>query len=251
MNRFHPSRWPLALWLVLSTGAGLLRVQYTLGGFSFATPVALLAGTWLGWRRAVLVQAIAATALTACGLLLPETFPGLDNAAEWGFRLGLVAAAGLAGVIATPDGNGAHPPRAARLAVFGAAGATAGLAVIVIPQQSSGVLFGAAFVLATTIAAFYAYRMVPEPGRVVGYLFCLLPYWALGLGWSLLVARTMPATAALAGIPERWHAVVFHAFLAHLPSELIAVVVISYLVCTLDRGGAARGPMAIGAPRSS
>jgi hypothetical protein len=249
VNRHHPSRWPLVIWLVIATGAALLRVPYTLGGFSFAAPAALLAGTWLGWQRAVPLQALAAAALIPFGLLLPQAFPELNSVGEWGFRVGLVAAAGLAGALATPDDSGARPSRMVRLAVFGAAGATAGLATIVVPRQSSGVLFGAAFVLATTIAAFYAYRMVPEPGRVVGYVFCLLPYWGLGLGWSLLVARTMPASAALAGIPERWHDVVFHAFLTRLPSELIAVVVISYLLCALDRGGTARGPMAVGASR--
>lgn len=240
MSRYHPSNWPLGLWLVLATGAGLLRVQYTLGGFSFGPPVALLAGTWLGWRRGALLQALATVAMTPFGLLFPETLPGLNNPGEWGFRLGLIAAAAVAGLIATPDGNGAHPRRAVRMAVFGAAGATAGLAVIVVPRQSSGVLFGAAFVLATTIAIFYAYRIVPEPGRVVGYAFCLVPYYTLGVGWSLLVARLLPATAALAGIPERWHEVLFHAFLAHLPSDMIAIVVIAYLVCALDRGAALR-----------
>lgn len=247
--RVHPSNWPLVVWTLLSIVAGLLHIQYTVGGFSFAPAVALLSGTWLGWRRAALVQAVAAFTVVVLGLLFGETLPGVGSAASWGFHLGVVGSAALAGVVATPDGNGAHPSRAVRLAVFGVAGATAALAVIVVPRQSSGVLFAAAFMLATTIAIFYAYRMVPEPGRVVGYAFCLLPYYALGVGWNLLVARFMPATAALEGIPERWHDVVFHAYLAHLPSELIAVVVIAYLVCALDRGACSGGPMAIGASR--
>lgn len=245
MNRFHPSRWPLALWVLLSAVAGLLRVQYTLGGFSFAAPVALLSGTWLGWRRAALVQA------TSLAVLVPAEMALLDRSgtSEWGFRLGLVVAAAVAGVVATPDGNGAHPRGAVRLAVFGAAGATAGLVVMIVPQQSSGVLFALTFLLATAIAVFYAYRMVPEPGRVVGYAFCLLPYYALGVAWNLLVARLAPATAALAGIPDDGGEILFHAYFARLPSELIAIVVISYLVCALDRGGTADGPMAIGASR--
>lgn len=249
MNRLHPSRWPLPLWIALSVGAGLLRVQYTLGGFTFATPLALLAGTWLGWRRGALVQAVAAMLLAPLGLALGALLPGLNSPSEWGFRIGLIAAAAVAGVIATPDGNGAHPSRWVRLAVFGAAGGSAALVVVIVPQQSSGVLFALTFLLATAIAVFYAYRMVPEPGRVIGYAFCLLPYYVLGVGWNLFVSRFLPATAALAGIPADSNEVVFHAYLAHLPSELIAVVVISYLVCALDRGGTERGPLAIGASR--
>jgi hypothetical protein len=245
VHRYHPSNWPLALWVAISIGAELLRVQYTLGAFSFAPAVALLSGTWLGWRRAGAVQAAAMVGAVAVAALVPE----LGNVGDWGFRLGLIAAAMLAGVIARPDGNGAHPVRAVRLAVFGAAGATAGLVLIVIPRQSSGVLFALTFLLATSIAVFYAYRMVPEPGRVIGYAFCLLPYYAAGIAWNLIVARLLPARAALAGIPDDWDEILFHAYFAHLPSELIAVVVIAYLVCALDRGGSSSGPMAVGASR--
>jgi hypothetical protein len=249
VTRLHPSRWPLGVWISFSLVAGLLRVQYTLGGFSFGTPVALLSGTWLGWRRAALVQAVAAALLVPIGMLAGDALPDLNSAAVWGFRVGLVAAAALAGLVATADGNGAHPTRGVRLAVFGAAGGTIGLVTVVAPEQSSGVMFALIFLLAGAIAVFYAYRMVPEPGRVIGYAFCLLPYYTLGVGWDFMVARFAPATAALAGIPDQWHDVVFHAYLAQLPSELIALVVISYLVCALDRGGAERGPMAIGASR--
>lgn len=237
------------MWVTLSLAAGLLRVQYTLGGFSFATPLALLAGTWLGWRRGALVQAVTAMLLVPLGLALSSVLPQLNSPAEWGFRIGLIGSAALAGLFAAPDDHGAHPSRWVRLAVFGAAGGSAALVVSIVPRQSSGVLFALTFLLATAIAVFYAYRMVPEPGRVIAYAFCLLPYYVLGVGWNLFVARFLPATAAIAGIPAAWEDVVFHAYLAHLPSELIAVVVISYLVCALDRGGAKDGPIAIGASR--
>jgi hypothetical protein len=245
VQRWHPSNWPLALWVVLSLVGGLLRVQYTLAAFSFAPAVALLAGTWLGWRRGALVQAIAAAALVPTGLFFPE----VNSAAELGFRLGLIASAALAGIVATADHRGAHPPPWARFAVFGAAGASAALVLVILPGRSAGGGFALVFLLATTIAAFYAYRIVPEPGRVIGYVFCLLPYYVLGTGWDLLVARFMPATAALAGIPDGWDEVLLHAYFARLPSELISVVVVAYLVCALDRGDAATDPMAIGASR--
>lgn len=245
VSRLHPSAWPLGLWVALSIIAALLRVDFTLGAFSFAPAVALLSGTWLGWRRAALVQAIAAAAVVPLGFALPE----LTDPVEWGYRIGVVAAAALAGIFATPDGNGAHPVRSVRMTVFGAAGATAALVTIVVPGQSSGVMFAFVFLLATVIAVFYAYRMVPEPGRVIGYAFCLIPYFVLGVGWNLIVARWMPTTAALSGVPSAWDDIVFHAYFAQLPSQLIALVVISYLVCALDRGGTASGPMAIGASR--
>jgi len=245
VNRYHPAGWPLAVWIALAIGGGLLKVQYTLGGFSFAPAVALLCGTWLGWKRATIVQTVAAAVL----ILLTVIFPDLGNVGDWGFHVGLIASAFLAGKIARPDGNGAHPVTAVRLVVFGAAGATAGLVVMIVPRQSSGVLFALTFLLATAIAVFYAYRMVPEPGRVIGYAFCLLPYYGAGIAWNLAVAAFAPARAALAGIPDDWDEMLFHGYFAHLPSELIAVVVIAYLVCALDRGGTADGPMAISASR--
>ncbi len=233
------------MWIALSVSAGLLRVPYSLGAFSFAPAVALLSGTWLGWRRAALVQTIAAAALIPAGAVAPS----LDNPGEWGFRVGLIASAALAGVISTPDGNGAHPTRAIRLTVFGVAGLTAAVARVILPRQSSGAFFALTFLLAASIAVYYAYRMVPEPGRVVGYAFCLLPYYTAGLAWNAMVVRWLPARAVLAGIPGRWDELVFHGYLAHLPNELIAIVVIAYLVCALDRRGASHGPMAIGASR--
>lgn len=233
------------MWIALAIGGDLLRVEYSLGAFSFAPAVALLSGTWLGWRRAAGAQAIAAAALISAGIVLG----GLNNPGDWGFRVGLIASAALAGVICTPDGNGAHPRRPIRLAVFGAAGLTAALARVILPRQSSGAFFALTFLLATAIAVYYAYRMVPESGRVVGYAFCLLPYYAAGLAGSGIMVRWLPARAVLAGIPHRWDDIVFHGYLAHLPNELIAIVVISYLVCALDRSGASHGPMAIGAAR--
>lgn len=245
MNRLHPSAWPLGLWVILSTIAALLRVEFTLGAFSLAPAVALLSGTWLGWRRAAVVQAITAAAVIPLGLAVPE----LGDPVEWGYRVGVIVAAALAGIYATPDGNGAHPVGAIRMSVFGLAGATVALVMIVVPGQSAGVMFAFVFLLASVIAVFYAYRMVPEPGRVIGYAFCLIPYFGLGVGWTLIVAHWMPTTAALSGVPSAWDDIVFHAYLAQLPSQLIALVVISYLVCALDRGGTASGPMAIGASR--
>jgi len=248
VSRYHPSQWPLYAWVALALVAGLLRVDYTSGSFSFAPAVALLAGTWLGSNRAALTQLLAGLALVPIAWVQPQ----IVNPAEWGFRVGLIATAALAGAIARPDGNGAHPRRAIRLAVFGIAGVTGALVFNVVPRITSGengVLFTLAFLMGTALASFYGYRMVPEPGRVIGYAFCLAPYYLAGVAWTALLSVFMPATAALAGIRSGWRETVFHAYLAHLPGDLIAVVVIAYLVCAIDRGGTASGPLAIGASR--
>ena len=136
-----------------------------------------------------------------------------------------------------------------RRTVFGAAGLTAGLAPAVANRMNYGALFAMVLVLGAAIAIFYAYRLVPEPGRVIGYAFCLLPYYGFGLAWAALMVRFLPAAAVMAGIPERWYALLFHGYFAHLPSELIALVVIAYLVCVIDRRGTATGPLAFGASR--
>jgi hypothetical protein len=243
MSRLHPSTWPLGVWVIASVAAGLLQVRYTLGSFSFAPAVALLAGTWLGARRGALSQAIAVAATTPLPFLLPERF-GHD---QHGFAAGLIAAAYLAGRICRPNERGAVPSRAVKLTVLGFAGASAALLMVVVPRATSGpvgVLFALTFLLGGAIAVFYAYRMVPEPGRVIGYAFCLIPYYAAGLAWSLALTRLLPAS-----VPQRWNDLLLHAYLSHLPVDLIALVVIAYLVCAVDRQGAAKGPLAIGASR--
>ena len=244
----HPSRWPLALWVLVSLLASALHVEYTLGSFSFAPAAALLAGTWLGPHRGALTQLLSSAILAAAWFFVPAAAP----VGDWGFRLGLIAAAWVAGQVATPDGNGAHPRALVRLSVFSAAGGTAALVFVIIPRSTSGqvgVYFALTFLLATAIAIFYAYRLVPEPGRVIGYAFCLMPYYAAGVafGWLLVVAS--PATAAASGIPERLRDLVFHAYISHLPPELITIVVIAYLVCAVDRNEGDERPVVMDASR--
>ncbi len=222
-----------------------LSVDYALAGsFSFAPAMALLSGTWLGSRRGALVQ------ILATAVWIPATIfsTGSANPGEWGFRVGLVVSAALAGVIASPNGNGARPQRAVRLTVFGVAGATAALVMIFVPQLPRGpmgVAFLLTFLLAPVFAIFYAYKMVPEPGRVVGYFFCLLPYYGAGVAGLALLATWSPNAAAIAGIADGWRDIVFRAYFSHLPGELMSLVVIAYLVCAIDREGADDEPLAI------
>ena len=244
----HPSRWPLGLWIVVAALASSWKVDYTLGAFSFAPAAALLAGTWLGPKRGALTQVASSAILGFAGL----AFTSLVPAGDWGFRAGLIAAAWTAGQVARPDSSGAHPAAKVRLAVFGAAGATAALAVRLIPQSipgQVGIYFALTFLFATASAVFFAYRLVPEPVRVIGYAFCLMPYYAAGVGFSWLLVVASPETAAASGIPNRLSDLVFHAYIAHLPPQLIAIVVIAYLVCAIDRREGQERPMVIGAPR--
>jgi len=226
----------------------LLKVDYTLGSFSFATAAALLSGTWLGPWRAAAVQAAATLLLVPVSLV----FPGAADVGDWGFRLGLVAAAFVAGKVATPDGNGAHPTRWVRMTVLAAAAVTAGLAVTIMPRMTLGDLgtyFALIFLLGTALAVFYGYRMVPEPGRVIGYVFCLLPYYLAGMAWIWLLGALGPATARAHDLPTGVRETIFFAYLSHLTPELLSVVVIAYLVCATDRTHGAEGPLAIGSSR--
>ena len=84
---------------------------------------------------------------------------------------------------------------------------------------------------------------------MVGYFFCLLPYYAAGFAGLALLATWSPDTAGFAGIPDGWRDIVFHAYFSHLPGELMSLVVIAYLVCAIDREGGADEPLAIRASR--
>ena len=240
-SRLHPSRWPLTIWTLGSAGIAFLRVEYTLGSFSFAPAIALLCGTWLGPKRAVLVQFVATTIMIPLAIVSPETVGP-----------GLILCALVAGVIAPADDNGANPPRAVWWTVFGVASATALLVMVFIPQVTKGaigVYFALTFLLATAIAVFYAYKMVPEPGRVVGYFFCLLPYHIAGFAGNVILAAWNPDTGTAASMPERWADILFYSYFSHLPGELISLVVIAYVVCAVDRNGAMDGPLAISRSR--
>ena len=247
-GRLHPSRWPPAFWILGTAGIAFLSVEYTLGSFSFAPAIALLSGTWLGAKRGALVQ------ILATAIMIPVAFvsPATVNPGEWCFRLGLVFSAALAGSIASPDDNGARPVRAVWWTVFGVASVTTMLALIFIPQITKGtigVYYALTFLLGTAIAVFYAYKMVPEPGRVVGYFFCLYPYYIAGFSGNVLLATWSSDTATVASLPDRWRDILFHAYFSHLPGELISLVVIAYIVCAVDRKGATNGPLAIGMSR--
>lgn len=232
MERFHPSRWPLTAWVVLTVAADALNVDYTVGSFSLAPAVALMAGTWAGSRRGAMSQAIAVVALAA----LAPALPVVPTASGWGFRLGRIAAAWVAGQVAPPGEEGGRPPRRVRWALAAAAGLTA---VVVFYSRSHfgqwpiGTFFAVTFLLAVLIAGFYARKIVPEPGRVLCYAWALLPYYAVALVTMLGVAAWWPEATGIPG-PFTPRALLFHGFLAHLPGDLIGTVVVAYLVGAVE-----------------
>jgi biotin transporter BioY len=244
--RFHPGRWPLVVWVVLALAAEALRVDYTLGAFSFAPAVALLAGTWLGPRRGALSQAIAVACLAVLALVMPST----ASIGEWGFHLGRVAAAWVAGQVAPPTDRGAHPSVRIRLVVLSAAVATIALMIMTagsssglpgVPERLS-MLFLVAFLVAPAFVVWYAWRIVPQPSRVISYAYSLMPYYALGLAWPWTLTRFFPATAAAAGSLASNPEILFHGYLAHVPGDVIGVVLISYIVCAVNRATLAPPP---------
>lgn len=237
--RFHPGQWPLVVWVVLALVAEALRVDYTLGAFSFAPVAALLAGTYLGPRRGALSQAIA----VACLALVAVFFPATSSFGEWGFHLGRVLAAWVAGQVAPADDRGAHPPLRVRLVVLSAAVATIAL-IIMTAGSTSGIpignsplggLFVVAFLVAPGFVVWYAWRIVPQPSRVISYAYSLMPYYATGLAWPWAISHFWGGASIAAGFPATDQEIIFHGYLAHIPGDVIAIVLISYIVCAINR----------------
>lgn len=241
MQRFHPSNWHLAAWIALTVAADLLRVGYTMGSFSLAPAVALMAGTWAGPRRGAMSQAVAVVAQAA----LAPAVPVVGVAADWGFRIGRIAAAWVAGQVAPADEQGGRPPQ--RVRVLLAVAAVLTVVVVVYSrshfgQEPIGTFFAATFLMAALIAGFYARKIVPEPGRVLAYAWALLPYYAVAIVTAIGVAAWRPEATGIPG-PFTPRALMFHAYLAHLPGDLIGLVVVAYLVGAVEgRAGASATP---------
>ena len=244
--RFHPSQWPLPVWVVLALVAEALRVDYTLGAFSFAPVVALLAGTYLGPRRGALSQAIAVGCLALVAVFSPAT----ASFGEWGFHLGRVLAAWVAGQVAPADDRGAHPAVRVRLVVLSAAVATVALIIMTagstsgVPIGSSplGGLFVVAFLVAPAFVVWYAWRIVPQPSRVISYAYSLMPYYALGLAWPWALNHFWDGASIAAGSLATDQEILFHGYLTHIPGDVIAIVLISYIVCAVNRATESMAP---------
>jgi hypothetical protein len=119
------------------------------------------------------------------------------------------------------------------------AGSSSGLPGV--PERLS-MLFLVAFLVAPAFVVWYAWRIVPQPSRVISYAYSLMPYYALGLAWPWTLTRFFPATAAAAGSLASNPEILFHGYLAHVPGDVIGVVLISYIVCAVNRATLAPPP---------
>ena len=220
--------WPLWVWVLLAIIAATLRIELTVGAFSLAPGIALLSGSFLGPARGARSQALALLVVAPASLLLP----GIGGPEDWAYGLGHVAAAAAAGVLA-PAGR---EPTAHRRWVRWGLVAAAALALSTIatwngPAAAPQLRFyyASALGMAVVITLYYAHRLLPHPGRVLGFLCGLLPYYAAGMAGALLLqlAGRLPAAVRVIGwaLPD----LLFYGYLSHLPGDLLAVVLVAYL----------------------
>lgn len=226
-RRLHPRAWPIWVWVLLTLLAAALRVRYSFGAFSLAPAVALLAGSYLGPGRGAVSQAIALLVAATAGTV-SEASP-LGGMLDIGYHAGRVALAATAGLVAPADRELTGVGRR-QLALVAALGLASGAWLWSAPQGQTPLQlnFAAVFALAIVIGLYYAWRLVPETGRLVAYLYSLLPYYAIALAWLWIAPRAFPGLAAGAG-DARLAAVLFHGFLAHVPPDVLGAVLAAYL----------------------
>lgn len=223
MERFHPRHWPIWAWTVATLLAAFLRVDYSFGGFSLAPGVALLAGSFLGPRRGAGSQALAAVVIAPVTLLTAA----FGETSGLGYDLGRIALAATAGAVA-PAGVRLDRPRRRQLVVLGTLGSASFLYLWRGPEMAQHLNFVAVFGMAVIIGLYYAWRLVPEVGRMVAYLYSLLPYYAVALVWLWIAPHLSQRVAATVG-GSTAAAIVFHGYLAHLPPDLLSAVLAGYL----------------------
>lgn len=237
----RPADWPLWAWTGLTVVAALLEVDYSLGAFSLAPAVALMAGSFLGPRRGALSQAAALPIWIVLSLLVV----GDARVAAWGYGAGRIALAAMSGQ-AAPASRRVEKVSRKQAAVLAALAVAVGFVLwrrFTAPgsPQAPERYFAAVFALAIVIGLYYTWRIVPEVGRVIAYLYSLLPYYGVALIW--LWALSLAAPARVPGIePGDPAYLVFHGFLAHLPPDSLMAVLAAYLASGGDgRRVAGRG----------
>ena len=202
-----------------------LRVDYTVGAFTLAPATALLSGS-VGGAVGVRGQVIAALLVPPLTLL----WSGYGDPSDWGYDIGRVFAA-AATARWVPAGSPIRSNRIGRLAVVGAL-LLAVLAVSLWEERSDGLqiklYYGAVLVLAAVITLYHAYKLVPEPARIPGYVAGLLAYYPCGMAGAWLVFRLLPGTdpQSIALEPA---SLLFHGYLTHLPGDLLALVLAAFL----------------------
>jgi hypothetical protein len=220
--KLTPREWPPWAWALLTLAATPLGYQLSLGRHSLGTGIALLAGSYLGARRGAYAQ------LLALGPALLLTGTGLAGSpVEWGYLVGQVGAAALAGWLAPADQRLQHPRLVWRTAVLMIAAAIP--AALAWQEPWAGLqlrtYYNAVLVMALVIAIYYAMRLVKHPLRVLGFMVALLPFYAAGLDWILILGWWQGAPVAGA---ETWGNLAFHGYVAHLPADVLTGVVVAF-----------------------
>jgi hypothetical protein len=206
-------------WVALTVGAGLIRFDYTIAGYSLATGVALAAGSLLGSRAGARTQGIAAVFLVPLAL-----FGWAGGVPDIGYIAGRIGTAWLAGRLA-PAGADPRLPRGARL-TLGAMAIVAGVVLWHWSDPTRGMnlkfYYSAVVALALLIAFYYTLRLVRRRQRVLSLLAALGAVYATGLGFvGVLVA------AGAVTLPVDPGSLLFHGFVAHLPGDALTAVVVA------------------------
>jgi hypothetical protein len=233
---FRLERVPPVAWALLTVAAAALRVEYAVGSFSFATAVALLAGSASGSRRGALSQTMALAAYVA--LLTVGMWSG--GAIDLAYAVGAIPASALAGHLAPLRARAARPGAPVLLGV-GVVVLGCGAAVALAPAASSSAITRNTFAvvaLAVTITVYYGYRLISEPARIAAYVASLVPYYATGLIGTWLLVRSGTAPADVARVAGEPAGLLFRGLLNHLPGDLLGIVLITYL--TSARRGSSR-----------
>ncbi|NKB89808.1 MAG: hypothetical protein GKS06_16465 [Acidobacteria bacterium] len=217
-----PREWPAWAWALATLAATAFGYELTLGRYSLGTGIALLAGSFLGSRRGAYSQVLAAgpaLLLTGTGLI--------GSSVEWGYIVGHIAAAAMAGWLAPADKPLQHPRWVWRTAVVMLAAAVP--AAMAWQEPWAGLqlrtYYNSVLVMALVIAFYYAMRLVRHPMRVLGFMVALAPFYILGLDWVLILERLQGESVAGA---ETWGNLVFHGYVAHLPADVLSGVVVAF-----------------------
>jgi hypothetical protein len=217
-----PRNWPPWAWALCTLLATALGYELTLGRYSLGTGIALLAGAYLGPRRGAYSQ------LLAAGPALLITGTGLvGTPIEWGYLVGHIGTAALAGWLAPADLPLQHPRFAWRTAVLMIAAAIPAANAWQEPWVGMQLrtYYNAVLVMALVIAFFYAIRLVRHPLRVLGFMAALVPFYVAGLDWILVLGWWGGAPVPGA---ESWGNLVFHGYVAHLPADVLTGVVVAF-----------------------
>ncbi len=217
-----PQQWPPWAWALLTLAATTVGYDLALGRYSFGTGVALLAGSYLGARRGAYTQVLAAgPALVLTGLGL------VGSPLDWGYLLGQIGAAAMAGWLAPANERLRRVRFVWRTAVLMIAAAIP--AAMAWQEPWTGLqlrtYYNAVLTMAMVIAFFYAIRLVQHPLRVLGFSVALVPYYVAGLDWVLLWAWWTGEPVAAAAT---WGNLIFHGYVAHLPADVLTAVVVAF-----------------------